>query len=387
MQNALGTPGLRRRALLWAGGALVALALLWFASRIPRTLTVFAIAATIAFAFSPVVTYLERHKVPRGPAIAAVYLGLIGVVIVLATLVVPATLAQIQSIAINSPTYIGILQGWTDQTQRFLTSHVGRAYLPADFENMRGFIAERVSLSLAVLLSSFSNILVQTFTAAIIGISALVLAAFFLLRGDTLFDSWYALLPAARRPRARQLGRELAEVFGSYVSGQLALCAITGLLVFAFTLVTGFKFALLLGIIAGIAYAVPFIGMLAVHVLALALAAPQGAQIVIWTQVIVFTIARVSDNLLVPKIMSESVGVSPILVMFATFAGGELFGLPGLLLGIPAAALGKVAWRFFRTEAREPQAFPSAIPAGTIDPVADAAPSMPSAPTPIVKAV
>ncbi|GAC1447127.1 MAG: hypothetical protein PVSMB8_05420 [Vulcanimicrobiaceae bacterium] len=51
-----------------------------------------------------------------------------------------------------------------------------------------------------------------------------------------------------------------------------------------------------------------------------------------------------------PKIMSESVGVSPIVVMFAVFAGGELFGLPGLLLGIPAAALAKVAWRFFRSD-------------------------------------
>jgi predicted PurR-regulated permease PerM len=95
--------------------------------------------------------------------------------------------------------------------------------------------------------------------------------------------------------------------------------------------------------------------MLAATVIALVLAAPQGLQTVIWVQVIVFTIARISDNLLVPKIMSESVGVSPIVVMFATFAGGELFGLPGLLLGIPAAALAKVAWRFFRS----PMAFPS----------------------------
>ena len=210
-----------------------------------------------------------------------------------------------------------------------------------------------------------------------------MLAAFFLFRGSAVFDSWYALLPVARRPQARALGRELAGVFGSYISGQLALCSITGLLVFSFTLVAGFKFALLLGIVAAIAYAVPFIGMLLVHVLALALAAPQGATTVIWVQVIVFTIARISDNLLVPKIMSESVGVSPIVVMFATFAGGELFGLPGLLLGIPAAALAKVAWRFFRTEAREAQPLPTTIPSGAMDPVAETV----VAPTPIVKAV
>jgi predicted PurR-regulated permease PerM len=50
---------------------------------------------------------------------------------------------------------------------------------------------------------------------------------------------------------------------------------------------------------------------------------------------------------LVPKIMGTSIGVSPIGVMFAVFAGGELFGFPGLILGIPAAALIKILWRYF----------------------------------------
>jgi predicted PurR-regulated permease PerM len=95
---------------------------------------------------------------------------------------------------------------------------------------------------------------------------------------------------------------------------------------------------------------------------------------VIWVNVIVFVVARVSDNLLVPKVMSESVGVSPIVVMFAVFAGGELFGLPGLLLGIPAAALAKVAWRFFRTSSGT---FASGSSLASGAPVASAAPTPP----------
>jgi predicted PurR-regulated permease PerM len=68
---------------------------------------------------------------------------------------------------------------------------------------------------------------------------------------------------------------------------------------------------------------------------------------VIWVSIVVFVVARVADNLLVPKIMSQSVGVSPITVMFAVFAGGELFGFAGLILGIPAAALIKVLFGYF----------------------------------------
>jgi len=67
----------------------------------------------------------------------------------------------------------------------------------------------------------------------------------------------------------------------------------------------------------------------------------------LWVQLILFVMARISDNVLVPKIMGSHVGVSPIGVMFAVFAGGELFGIPGLLLGIPAAALIKILWRYF----------------------------------------
>jgi predicted PurR-regulated permease PerM len=344
---------------------LLGLAALWFASRIPRTLTVFVIAAFIAFGVAPIVGYLERY-VARPFAIAIVYLGLVVTVIVLAFLVVPATLGQIQVIGSDLPAYIDAVQNWIDGAQKFLGDHFGKTYLPPGYGDLRGFIGSRISIAAGSTLASFTDILIGTFTAAIIGVSALVLSSFFLVRGESVADSLYAIVPAHRRETAQALGRELAHVFGSYVSGQAALCTITGAFIFVGTLAAGFKFALLLGIVAGLAYAVPFVGMIAAHVLALVLAAPQGAQTVIWVQVIVFTMARISDNLLVPKIMSESVGVSPIVVMFAVFAGGELFGLPGLLLGIPAAALAKVAWRFFRARSSPADVVP--LPTGEVIP-------------------
>lgn len=342
-----GTADVRRRAFITLAAVAFAIAALWFASRIPRTLTVFIIAAFIAFGVVPIVVRLERY-VARPVAIAIVYVGLATVAVILALLVVPETLVQLQILATNAPAYMNGVQSSVDGAQTFLRAHFGRGYLPAEYNDLRGLVAERISSGFVTTLASLTDILIRTFTAAFIGISALVLSAFFVFRGERVVEGAYELLPPGRRPLARALGIELAQVFGSYVSGQAALCAITGALIYVFTLLTGFKFALLLAIVAGIAYAVPFVGMIVAHLVALVLAAPQGTQTVIWVQIIVFTVARIADNLLVPKIMSESVGVSPIVVMFAVFAGGELFGLPGLLLGIPAAALVKVAWRFYR---------------------------------------
>jgi predicted PurR-regulated permease PerM len=363
---------LRRRAVATLI-VLVAIGVtLWFASHIPRTLSVFVIAAFIAFGVSPIVTRLER-VLARPVAIALVYTALAITIGVLLLLVVPVTLAQVQSIAISAPAYIDTFQTWLSGIQGFMRDHVSKEYLPPGYGDLRGLLATRVSWELSVLLGSLTGILIGTATATFVFISALVLSAFFLLRGKEIFEPVYALLPAARRASARALGGELADVFGSYVAGQAALCLITGLLVFSFTLIAGLKFALLLGIVAGLAYAVPFVGMVVAHVVALALAAPQGGQTVIWTQIIVFTVARLSDNVFVPKVMSESVGVSPIVVMFATFAGGELFGLPGLLLGIPLAALAKVAWRFYRSQpGRAAEAAAAAAFAPDIAPLPDA---------------
>ncbi len=100
--------------------------------------------------------------------------------------------------------------------------------------------------------------------------------------------------------------------------------------------------------VTAVGYAVPFFGMLVVQLFAALLAAPLGLSTVIWVTVVIFVIARIVDNVLTPKIMSQSVGVSPIAVMFAVFAGGELFGITGLVLGIPAAALVKTAWTVYR---------------------------------------
>ncbi len=332
MQGALGSRAFRRRAVRTVAAVAAAGAALWFAAHIPRTLTVFVIAAFIAFGVEPVVRLLEG-VVTRGVALALIYAGLIVLAIVLAVLVVPATIVQLQILATNAPAFIDTLQSWLDGAQNFLRHIFGRN-LPAGYDDLHGLIASRISTDFSTTLTYASDVLIQTLTAAFIGISALVLSAFFVLHGERIAESCY----------------ELAQVFGSYVSGQITVCAITGVSIFAFTAAAGFKFALLLGIIAGLAYAVPFVGTIVAHVVALVLSAPQGAQTTLWVQAIVFTVARVSDNLLVPKIMAESVGVSPIVVMFSVFAGGEMFGLPGLLLAIPLAALLKVAWRFYREQ-------------------------------------
>jgi predicted PurR-regulated permease PerM len=346
VQSLIG-PVTPQRALRWLVVAIAIVAALWFASKIPKTLAIFVVASFVAIGVNPVVVRLERH-LPRAIAIAIAFVGLLAVVVVLAFLVIPATASEIQSLVANAPIYIGAIKDLMLAATDGLRKVLGARIVPPGIGGIEDFISARFADAFSVTLASVGTIVVGTVTVLFIVLSALVLSAFMLIEGDAIAHAIYGAFPRSRQRAVRALCEEIVRTLGEFVAGQTIVCAIVGVAIFAVTLVIGFKFALLAGIVGGILYAIPLFGMIGAQLFALILSAPQGPWMVVWVQVIIFAIARIADSVLVPKIMSESIGVSPIIVMFAVFAGGELFGVPGLLLGIPAAALFKVVWKFFR---------------------------------------
>lgn len=347
MQKTVRKPPDWRRIAFFVGVAIVVLAAWWFATRIPRTIAIFAIAAFIAFGAQPLVSKLERRKVPRPWGIAIVF-TVLGIVIAAGLLlIVPLTVGQIHVLADNAPSFVASLQSWIGATQGWLEQKFPSLQIPANAFDLSQLSGAHLSSFTTTTFTSVLAFLQGTATAFFVGFSALILSIFFLLNDRQVKESFVAIFPESKRDTAAVVGSEIAELFGSYISGQVIVCAITGVVVGVAGTLMGFHFALILGIIAGVAYAIPIFGMLVAQLIGLLLCAPQGPWIVIWMQVIMFGMARISDNVLVPKIMGDSVGVSPIGVMFAVFAGGELFGLPGLVLGIPAAALIKILWRYF----------------------------------------
>jgi predicted PurR-regulated permease PerM len=335
------------RRIGWiAAGIGVALVVLWFAEHIPRTLTIFTIAAFIAFGVGPVARRLER-RVPKPVAIGIVFAALILLVTIGMVIVVPLTISQIQLLASNIPGYASTAQTWVTTSESWLNEHFPQLHLSAQTLNVNAVGGAKLTGIFSGVLASMGAIALNAATAFFVAFSAIILSVFFLLN-DSQIGEWFAgLFPAAKRETARKLADEVTQLFGSYISGQIIVSAITGTVIAIGTAVLGFKFSLILGIISGIAYAIPIIGMLVAEIIAVPMCLPQGLWMVIWVQVIMFGMARISDNVLVPKIMGESVGVSPIGAMFAVFAGGELFGIPGLILGIPVAALIKILWRYF----------------------------------------
>jgi predicted PurR-regulated permease PerM len=337
----------RWRRIGWiVGGIAVVLAALWFAAHIPRTIAIFVTAAFIAFGVQPIAARLER-RMPKALAISIVFFGLLLVVAVFLVIVVPLTISQTQLLAANVPSYAATAQSWFVGAQGSLEQHFPTLKLPAYGFNFGKIGGAQMSAWISGAVASLGAIAVNTATGIFIAFSAVILSFFFLLNDTQIAEGFASMFPPRKRQTARKLAAEVTEVFGSYISGQVIVSAITGAVIASATAILGFKFSLIIGLISAVAYAIPILGMLIAQLIAIPMCAPQGLWMIIWVQVIMFGMARISDSVLVPKIMGQSVGVSPIGAMFAVFAGGELFGIPGLILGIPAAALIKILWRYF----------------------------------------
>jgi predicted PurR-regulated permease PerM len=337
---------LARRITVAVAVLLVLAAAALIAVRIPRTISIFLVAAFIAFGVAPLVQRLERWM-PRGAAIAVVYVGLAGGLILLALVIIPISYAQIIVLVGHTSDYVIASQDGVAHLETFLRNRLGdRVALPT-FGQMQSEVGDRVGAVFSLTLASIGSILLSTVNAMLIGISALILSIFFLSRGRAVRGGILELLPPLRRAKANALIVEVTSIFGHFVAGQVALCAIVGAAVWAVLAPVHFAFALLVAVVCAIGYGVPFFGMIVAQVIAAALAIPQGTGMVAYVTIGIFVIARIADSVLVPKIMADAVGVSPIGVMFAVFAGGELFGLWGLILGIPAAALVRVLFTYF----------------------------------------
>jgi predicted PurR-regulated permease PerM len=340
------SPQLWRRIAWIVAGLCILLAAVWVAAHIPRTISIFTIAAFIAFGVGPVARRLEK-RMPKPLAIATVFAVLFLAIALAMLFVVPLTIDQVQLLATNLPSYATAAQSWVGGAQHSLSEHFPQLQLPQANLSVTSFTGTKLTGFVAAALASLGTIAINTAAGLFVAFSAIILSFFFLLNDSQIVEWFAGMFPPNKRETARKLSAEVTQLFGNYIAGQIAVSAITGFVIAVASAAIGFKFSLILGIISAVAYAVPIIGMLIAEIIAVPMCLPQGLWMVIWVQVIMFGMARISDNVLVPKIMGQSVGVSPIGAMFAVFAGGELFGIPGLILGIPVAALIKILWRYF----------------------------------------
>jgi len=307
----------------------------------------FVAGMIVAYLLDPLCDRLESWGLSRTLA-TAVLTGLFLLVAVGAVLLlVPVIAGQVVNLIKNAPDYVETLR---TSVSNFITVVEARVE-PAVIEKIRGALAgsaERMldwaTNFLAGLISggvAFANLL------SLLVITPIV--TFYLLRDwDRIMATVDAWLPRDHAPTIRRLAKEVDERLAGFLRGQGLVCLTLGVFYAIALTLADLQFGLVVGLIAGLASFIPFVGAIIGLVLSVGLAL---VQFDVWSRIAivagVFVFGQVAEgNVLTPRLVGERVGLHPVWVMFGLLAGGALFGFVGVLLAVPAAAAIGVGVRF-----------------------------------------
>jgi putative heme transporter len=190
-------------------GIAILVVLYVFAEHIPRTISIFLIAAFIAFGVNPVCRFLVQRRVPKALAITIVFLALSIVIVVGLLVIVPLTIAQLQVLGTNAPAFVESIQVWSQDAETWLQSHVPGLIIPQNAFDIGQLGGQRLTALATGSLTSLGAILIGTATAFFVAFSSIVLSFFFLLNDQQIVSAFVSLFPVKRRATARKLATEV----------------------------------------------------------------------------------------------------------------------------------------------------------------------------------
>ncbi len=318
----------------------------WLLWLLAPVLTPFVAAALLAYIGDPLADRLQRLKLPRTIAVASVFvLTFVGLGL-LVLLVLPLIRMQVSALLEALPgIVVQIEQVWLPRITEFIGieagDDIGLGAFLARYSDMAGSWGATVLMSL-----SRSG---GALAAAVISLFLIPILTFYLLRDwDSILHKCGAILPSQQRETVISLARETDEVLGAFLRGQILVMIALGMIYATGLSLVGLKFAVAIGVVAGLVSFVPYLGFVFGMALAgLTVALEPEPWLRLLGVVATFSIAQmIEGSFLTPKLVGDRIGLHPVLVIFSIAAGGQLFGFFGILLALPAAAVLSVLVRF-----------------------------------------
>lgn len=183
-----------------------------------------------------------------------------------------------------------------------------------------------------------------------------VLAFYFVYDYKSITCEMYGLIPADRRREAMRIGRTVGEILQSYIFGQLILCIIAGLLTGAFLSLLDIKYVVVLALFAGITRAIPIIGPIVSGipiVLVGALSSPGRVEVPLYLMLFVTVMHFSESKFIMPQLIGQRLRLHPAVVIIVLLIGAEFFGLIGMFLAAPVAAVARELMRRYYIRPRE----------------------------------
>src|SRR5215216_1495468 len=322
-------------ALLTAAVVLGALFLLWQV----RTIIGWGILALfLAAVLNPAVNWLQRRRIGRSIGILLTYLGVVVGQLLIVGIFVPVVVGEIRDLI---DFIVAVVQNPGGVTE----------YLRTLLEQFRlGFLFDTLSERLAELPSQLGQLArsfllsagglavsAATFVSALVSI--LTLTFFLLLNPEGFMNGGLRVFAEPQRPRVRRLLGQSAGAISGYITGNLAISFICGVLTFIVLLVLGMPYPAALALLVALLDLIPLVGA----TLGGALLVVVGFFVSPWTALIllvyVLVYQQVEGSVLQPMVYSRAVQLNALVIFIAVLVGAALLGIPGALLAIPVAEI------------------------------------------------
>jgi predicted PurR-regulated permease PerM len=333
------------------------------AGAVRHVLFLFLVALLIALLLNPIVRGLGRAWIPRGAAVALVYLAFAAVVALAILALATVVVQQTRTAAHRVDTYfttdsghpprtgaehdLSRFQGWLDH-HHLSNVHVQRE--GQKFLNQVGTKDVQKYTTRALHWAEGAGIAVVTLLFDVFLV--VVVSIYMLLDMQRLTDAVDRRFP----PRGRGgLIVRMEQGVASYVKGQFLISLIIGVSVGVGLWIlgtvglmpNGAKYAAAFGAWAAFTELIPYLGPWLGAAPAVLYALVQHPLSAVWVALMFFGIQQLEGHVVVPKVMGSSLRLHPLLVIFGLLAGGEIYGFAGILVALPLLAAGRAAWEFF----------------------------------------
>ena len=318
-------------------------------------LTPFLAGALLAYMSDPLADRLEAKGLNRTQSVIVVFVIISLVLLVAMLLLIPQLSDQIQTMVQQVP---AVIQVFREKIQPWLTQHFGISINLPDKEALSKLVSEHwqqtgdFAAELMKKVSKSSMAIVTWLT----NLFLVPVVTFYLLRDwDLMMAKIRRLLPRNLEGHVTSWAVESDEVLGAFVKGQLLVMCALGVIYSLGLWAVGLDLALLIGMLAGLASIVPYMGFIVGIVTALVAAYVQfqTPESLLWV-LAVFGIGQALESMvLTPLLVGDRIGLHPVAVIFAIMAGGQLFGFVGVLLALPVAAVIMVLLRHLHDEYKQ----------------------------------
>ncbi len=330
------------------------------------TLSSVIIAIIFAYIINPIVNYLERKGVKRQFGVIIVYISAILIFGILIVSVIPKTINEVSNLLTSLP---GMVDTLIREFNNFLSSVFAKfnIELPENFINIyketnpkvngnvetpqivsnildsiKGTINDLIVKVQGSLMGSLSNVISKLYgflTSAFRLVLIIIFSFYFSVDKERFMLRVKKAIPNKHREDISYLTRNIDIALQQFIRGRMLMAIFVGLLTMVYLLVLRVDFAIIIGLITCVADIIPFIGPFLGCAPAVLFAFMDSPMKALWVLILFVIVQWVENNILAPKLIGDSTGLNPLVILISIIIGGGIFGVWGMVISVPLTSI------------------------------------------------